>query len=66
MYRIVLQHDILWGSLTAEEHLFCYGRLRGLTGDILKDAVQEQLRLLGLTGVLRVMIKMTRLTSLLL
>lgn len=28
------QHDALWPSLSASEHLHCYGRLRGLKGGL--------------------------------
>lgn len=54
------QHDVLWASLSAREHLVLLGRLRGLAGAALGDAVDQQLDLLGLgqgkcgvTGVAR-------------
>merc|ERR1711871_1303500 len=34
------QHDLLWGDVTGEDHLYFYGRLRGLSGSALKRAVQ--------------------------
>ncbi|MEW5307614.1 MAG: hypothetical protein WDW36_009993 [Sanguina aurantia] len=40
------QHDVLWGGLTAREHLKLYGRLKGLHGSALDTAVHE-----GLAGV---------------
>jgi ABC-type multidrug transport system ATPase subunit len=38
------QHDLLWESLTAREHLNFYARLKGLTGKPLVAAVDEALR----------------------
>lgn len=29
------QHDLLWDTLTGREHLLFYGRLKGLTGEVL-------------------------------
>lgn len=38
------QHDILWETLTAREHLAFYGRLKNLKGSELKLAIAECLR----------------------
>ncbi|CAG9466290.1 unnamed protein product [Pedinophyceae sp. YPF-701] len=40
------QHDIVWPSLTPREHLYFYGRLKGLRGHELTRAVED-----GLTSV---------------
>jgi ABC-type multidrug transport system ATPase subunit len=43
------QHDILWETLTAREHLNFYARLKGLNGGRMRgavDAVLESVRLL--------------------
>lgn len=37
------QQDILWDVLSAQEHLFFYGRVKNLSGKELKDAVQSAL-----------------------
>merc|ERR1711998_475692 len=37
------QHDLLWPNLTAREHLEFYGRLKGLEGQSLKQAVVNAL-----------------------
>jgi ABC-type lipoprotein export system ATPase subunit len=37
------QHDLLWETLTAREHLSFYGRLKGLQGVPLKQAVDKAL-----------------------
>ena len=39
------QHDLLWETLTPREHLNFYGRLKGLQGAELKEAVDAVLRL---------------------
>jgi hypothetical protein len=38
------QHDLLWETLTAREHLSFYGRLKGLEGVPLKQAVDKALK----------------------
>lgn len=38
------QHDLLWGNLTAREHLLFYGRLKNLTGKALKEACRKGLQ----------------------
>ncbi|GFR42619.1 hypothetical protein Agub_g3550 [Astrephomene gubernaculifera] len=38
------QHDLLWEQLTGEEHLRFYGRLKGLSGPALEEAVAAALR----------------------
>ncbi|KAF3322079.1 ABC transporter A family member 7 [Carex littledalei] len=38
------QHDLLWESLTGQEHLLFYGRLKNLKGDALTKAVNESLK----------------------
>ena len=38
------QHDLLWETLTAREHLFFYARLKGLSGGALKAAVDDTLK----------------------
>lgn len=38
------QHDLQWEKLTGREHLYFYGRLKGLMGAELKEAVEEALR----------------------
>merc|ERR1711871_1782714 len=43
------QHDLLWGSLTGQEHLLFYGRLRGLKGAKLDRAVRVGLADVSLT-----------------
>ena len=45
------QHDLLWESMTAEEHLYFYGRLKRLSGKKLKAAVAKTLDDLHLTYV---------------
>ncbi|GBF88379.1 ABC transporter A family member protein [Raphidocelis subcapitata] len=42
------QHDLLWESLTGREHLLFYGRLKGLKGQALTDAVESGLRSVNL------------------
>lgn len=38
------QHDLLWKTLTAREHLTFYGTLKNLKGDALLNAVEESLQ----------------------
>ena len=38
--------NVLWENLTGKEHLYFFGRLKGLTGDALEEAVRN-----GLEGV---------------
>ncbi|XP_058181554.1 ABC transporter A family member 10-like [Rhododendron vialii] len=40
---VCLQHDLLWETLTAREHLLFYGRLKNLKGPALHRAVEESL-----------------------
>ncbi|KAG2425810.1 hypothetical protein HXX76_013435 [Chlamydomonas incerta] len=42
------QHDLLWEQLTGEEHLLFYGRLKGLKGAELLNAVTAGLRSVNL------------------
>ncbi|KIZ06631.1 hypothetical protein MNEG_1315 [Monoraphidium neglectum] len=42
------QHDLLWETLTGREHLTFYGRLKGLDGKELSDAVEDGLRSVNL------------------
>lgn len=42
------QDNLLWESLTAREHLFFFGRLKGLTGQDLNEAVTSALRAVNL------------------
>lgn len=37
------QENILWPDLSIEEHLFFYGRLKGLSGSNLKESVEKSL-----------------------
>jgi ABC-type multidrug transport system ATPase subunit len=43
------QHDILWGDLSGIDHLLFYGRLKGITGPALKEAVNKALASVNLT-----------------
>ncbi|KPA77113.1 putative ABC transporter [Leptomonas pyrrhocoris] len=38
------QHNILWSELTCREHLEYYGKIKGLCGPVLEDAVRMILR----------------------
>ncbi len=38
------QHDILWETLTARQHMMFYGRLKNLKGKDLLDAVVDGLK----------------------
>ncbi|GAA0183036.1 ATP-binding cassette [Lithospermum erythrorhizon] len=42
------QHDLLWATLTAKEHLLFYGRLKNLKGALLTQAVEESLKSVNL------------------
>ncbi|OUM58763.1 hypothetical protein PIROE2DRAFT_47658 [Piromyces sp. E2] len=42
------QHDILWNDLTVEEHLLFYARLKGITKEQEKEAVENSLKSVGL------------------
>ncbi|KAJ6374149.1 hypothetical protein OIU78_029786 [Salix suchowensis] len=42
------QHDLLWETLTGNEHLLFYGRLKNLKGASLKRAVEDSLRSVNL------------------
>jgi ABC-type multidrug transport system ATPase subunit len=39
MMGVCPQHDVLWNDLTAREHVAFYGRLKGLSGQTLKNAI---------------------------
>ncbi len=43
------QHDLLWPALTAREHMSFYGRLKGFSGNKLKQMVKEMLVKVNLT-----------------
>lgn len=45
------QHDLLWEQLTGEEHLLFYGRLKGLRGAALDEAVRTGLQAVNLLSV---------------
>ncbi len=38
------QNDVLWDTLTGEEHLLFYGRIRGLRGQDLQNEVNKMLK----------------------
>jgi ABC-type multidrug transport system ATPase subunit len=40
----LLQHDILWETLTARQHMLFYGRLKNLDPNVLKMAVVDGLK----------------------
>uniref|UniRef100_A0A7S4NY30 ABC transporter domain-containing protein n=1 Tax=Guillardia theta TaxID=55529 RepID=A0A7S4NY30_GUITH len=46
------QHDILWETLTAREHMTFYGRLKNLRGDDLKHAITYGLQQVNLLHVI--------------
>jgi hypothetical protein len=46
--RAGLQHDILWETLTARQHMIFYGRLKNLRGAELREAVVHALKQVGL------------------
>lgn len=43
------QHDVLYPTLTVREHLWFYGRIKGMSGQTLKDAVTDSITEVGLT-----------------
>ncbi len=43
------QHDILWETLTARQHMMFYGRLKNLKGKELQDAVVDGLKQVCIT-----------------
>ena len=46
------QDDLVWPQLTASNHLYFYGRLKGLKGKELKAAVTKTLELVSTSFVL--------------
>jgi len=42
------QHDLLWKTMTAHEHLLFYGRLKGLAGKDLREAAEAGLKSVNL------------------
>ncbi|KAJ1474047.1 P-loop containing nucleoside triphosphate hydrolase protein [Baffinella frigidus] len=46
------QHNVLWETLTAREHMLFYGRLKNLSGSNLKQAVSDCLRQVNLLNVM--------------
>lgn len=42
------QHDLLWEQLTGREHLRFYGRLKGLSGNVLEEAIDTALKTVNL------------------
>jgi ABC-type multidrug transport system ATPase subunit len=45
------QHDVIWGGLTAKEHLEFYGRVKGMPSSELDVEVEQVLKSLGLFKV---------------
>ena len=43
------QHDVLWDSLTVDEHLRLYAGLKGVPGNEIDSAVNDVIRDVGLT-----------------
>ena len=41
------QHDILWDTLTARQHMLFYGRLKNLRGRELREGVVHALKQVG-------------------
>jgi len=48
MMGVCPQHDLLWDTMTAREHLLFYGRLKGLRKQELKDAAEKALKSVNL------------------
>jgi len=48
------QHDVLYATLTVREHLWFYGSLKGLSGDVLNAAIKKGVEEVGLTEKLDV------------
>jgi ABC-type multidrug transport system ATPase subunit len=46
------QHDILWETLTARQHMLFYGRLKNLKGEALKAAIIKGLKQVNLLNVI--------------
>ncbi|KAJ3687005.1 hypothetical protein LUZ61_016169 [Rhynchospora tenuis] len=46
------QHDLLWETLTAREHLSFYGKLKNLKDEELNQAIEETLKSVNLLGVI--------------
>merc|ERR1712065_36461 len=44
------QHDILWGELTAREHVRLYAQLKDLYPEVIEDEVETRLADVGLTA----------------
>ncbi|KAG5484804.1 hypothetical protein LSCM1_06630 [Leishmania martiniquensis] len=47
------QHNILWPELTCREHLEYYGKIKGLSGSVLEDAVQLILKEVALLSKMK-------------
>lgn len=48
---VVPQFDILWGELTAYEHMKMFSLIKGVAGDVMEESID---RLLESVGLLRV------------
>ncbi|KAJ1484399.1 P-loop containing nucleoside triphosphate hydrolase protein, partial [Baffinella frigidus] len=46
------QHDLLWNTLTAREHLHFYGTLKNLKGPKLREAIESALKSVNLMDVI--------------
>ena len=51
MQGVCPQHDLLWETLTAREHLSFYARLKHLSGSSMNAAVDNALRSVNLFDV---------------
>merc|ERR1719164_446521 len=49
MMGVCPQHDVLWGDLTAREHLLFFGRLKGFSGKTLRKMVDDALESVNLS-----------------